>query len=227
MRSGLLSGLGWLGVALGAASACAPSAAPRAPGEADQYITLVARNVTNQLKIEGNELYGPRVRLSIFSDGIRGVVDDQLASFEAQEGGKIVGSVGGQVVDLHVRQGPEGLSVNGLFRGQLSDLQVQADGIRGNVARCGYTLRAVGPDPGSFNGRRSCQGLPEDASLSLPPAFLTMPVTERVVVLATLLASRLTPRGGAIGAGAGPGGGRGAPLRRRGPGAFSLWSAAS
>src|SRR5687767_12704285 len=119
MRSGLLSGLGWLGVALGAASACAPSAPPRAPGEADQYITLVARNVTNQLKIEGNELYGPRVRLSIFSDGIRGVVDDQLASFEAQEGGKIVGSVGGQVVDLHVRQGPEGLSVNGLFRGQL------------------------------------------------------------------------------------------------------------
>ncbi|HEU4405268.1 MAG TPA: hypothetical protein VFS43_08270 [Polyangiaceae bacterium] len=189
MRSRFLPVVSPLAAALVAAG-CASGQPARAPGEADQYVTLIVRGATNQAKLEGNELYGPRLRLSFLSDGIRGVIDDQIASFDVREGGKIVGTVGGQPVDLYVRQGPDWMTVNGLFRGQLSDLRVNADSIQGNVARCGYTLRAQGADPGSFAGRRSCRGMPEDAVLSLPPALLARPAPERVVVLATLLASR-------------------------------------
>lgn len=191
MRTRSLIGPSGLALALALAFVgCGSGQPPRAPGEVDQYVTLVVRGATNQAKLEGNELYGPRVRLTFFSDGIRGVIDDQLASFDVREGGKIVGTVGGQPVDLYVKQGPDWVTVNGLFRGQLSDLRVSADSIQGNAARCGYTLRAQGTDPGVFVGRRSCRGMPEDATLSLPPALLARPAPERAVVLATVLASR-------------------------------------
>lgn len=189
MRSHYLLRWSSLAVALIAGAACASNPLPPAGAvAADQYVTLVVRGGAQQAKLEGNEFYGPRVRLTFFPDGVRGVVDDELASFQVGEGGKIVGTIGGRPVDLYVRQGADWMTINGLFAGQMSDLRVNTGSIQGNVGRCGYTLRARGDEPGAFPGRRACRGMPEDASLLLPPAFAGRPASQRAVILATILA---------------------------------------
>jgi hypothetical protein len=178
-----------LAAVAGAGAGCAskpPASTPR--GAPEQYATLVVRGGAEQARLEGNEYFGPRVRLSFFPDGIRGVVDDQLASFHVREGGRLVGSIGGNPTELYVREGPDWMSLNGLYRGELSNLRAGADGVQGNVGRCGYSLRPQG-EPGSFVGRRSCRGLPEEATLLLPPALLARPAVERALMMATLLAN--------------------------------------
>ncbi len=179
-----------------AAAGCASGAPePRGPGQADQYVTLLARGVSRQAKLEGNEFYGQQIRLSFYEDGVRGVVDEQVASFSEREGGRVVGTFGGQPVDLRVGEGVEGFTVRGLFGGQLSNLRLDREGVKGSVGRCGYELRPL-PEPGVLVGRRACRDLPEDVTLALPPAFASRSPAERAVVLVTVLGGAAALPGG-------------------------------
>jgi hypothetical protein len=183
------SPLAALVVALAAAVGCARSG-PRAPAPSgDGHLTLVANGSARQLKLEGQNLFGPRTNVSFYADGYRGVGDrSQIVDLRPAGQNRIVGTVANQPTKLFFEEGPSWLQVRGLYKGRVSSFFVTPGRLQGLIGDCSYALRAVrGSPPGAYFGNSTCGSGRGGTGLTLFEGFAERPTRERVVALAILL----------------------------------------
>lgn len=175
-------------VALTVSGCGSPGARSAASPPADEHLTLVTSGASNQLKLEGRELFGPRLNVSFYDDGYRGSYDYQyVVDLRASGADKIVGSIAGQPTDLTIEEGPSWLRVHGLYKGRLSSFVFTSRRLQGMIGDCAYLLRTTQGDPETYFGGRACTGGGGGTRLTLPDAFEGRSARDRVVALALLL----------------------------------------
>jgi hypothetical protein len=152
-------------------------------------LTVVAGGTARQLKLEGQNLYGPRVNVSFFADGYRGIYNQtQVVDLRPVGDDRIYGTIAGQPTELYVEEGPTWLQVRGLFKGRVSSFFLTPGRVQGLVGNCTYSLRATAdPVPNTYFGGSSCGAWLGGTRLTLPEGFDERPARERVVALALLL----------------------------------------
>jgi hypothetical protein len=124
---------------------------------------------------------GPEIQVVLDAASARGMLGRDAIDLNFTDG-TINGSIGSEPVKLTV----DDAHLAGTFAGSLGDLRVGADKIEGRVGRCSYDLRSKnGVD---YQGQRACGGGPVQAALHLPETLLHLPRTERLAVMALLLA---------------------------------------
>jgi hypothetical protein len=172
-----------------AAAGCAgpgPRSAATPPGEG--HLTLVSGGSANEIKLEGRNLFGPRLNVSFYEDGYRGQYDhQQVVDLRPVGDAKIVGSVAGQPTDLSIEEGPAGLRVRGLYKGRVSSFVFTPRRLQGMIGDCSYSLQVYRGDPNTYFGGRACGSGGGGTRLTLPEAFEARPARERVLALALLL----------------------------------------
>jgi len=89
--------------------------------------------------------------------------------------------------NLHVTQGPDGMTVNGLILGTPSTATVSKARINGGFGRCGYDIRFQGQ---AYVGPRNCGGDIIQVGLTLPTLLASWPDAEVATVLALMLSGR-------------------------------------
>ena len=165
-----------------------PAAAKdRSPEDERTYLYLRTPQNAYTVQVVDNTLTSPDFQLS-YSDGeLRGRAFGRVVFLRVGED-SVGGTVGSQLARLQLKEQDGGTHVQGNFLGTLVNLDLGPQGLSGTVGRCGYDLKAT-PD-GTYEGSRSCGGIPQRPVLLAIPAHLTeqgTPLT--VTTLAMLLGS--------------------------------------
>jgi hypothetical protein len=167
------------------ASGCAT--APPARSAGGGHLMLTGGGAAHQLRLEGQELYGPRVNVSFLPDGYRGTLDNRHVVDLRPDGDDMIrGFVAGGPTELYINEGPEGLQARGLYRGRVSSFSLTPRTFRGFVGDCNYDLVTTPTEPG-YVGGRACGSGSYPSRMTLPEAFHERPAQERVAMLALLL----------------------------------------
>jgi hypothetical protein len=170
-------------LALGCVNAM--QAAPTGPEES---FILRAGDTVTETRISGHELAGPDVQLSYTPEGIRGRAFGRLVDLQWSSK-RVEGFYGGDRVDLTItpEPGSNGVVVRGLYGSNLGEIAIRPTGVEGTIGICTYQLKATAPGSGSFEGRRSCRSLPEQAAMEVPQSLYRRSSGEVVALLAVLL----------------------------------------
>jgi hypothetical protein len=167
-------------------SGCA-TGATSARSAGGEHLMLTGGGAAHQLRLEGHELYGPRVNVSFLNDGYRGTLDNKhVVDLRPVGDGMIRGFVAGGPTELYIDEGPDGLWVRGLYRGRVSAFSLTSRTFRGFVGDCNYDLVTTTTEPG-YVGGRACGTGSHPSRMTLPEAFHQRPAQERVAMLALLL----------------------------------------
>jgi hypothetical protein len=144
------------------------------------------------LRLQGSELTGWSSGDLAPSGTLRVKIDDAGAAGQGPHG-----SIAVDYLPVEA-----GTLVDGLWNGERTRMLFSADGIRGFVAdnsvgvrpvrnaiepvarhsSCQYLLRAVQID-GAFTGTSSCEGMPEDTRLQIPPVALALFTRSELITL--------------------------------------------
>jgi hypothetical protein len=104
------------------------------------------------------------------------------------DGRRIVGTMRNQIVDLHVENEDQALTIRGLFAGRLGRLTASNAGIYSTLGACVYDLEAHGTH---YEGQRACGGshsaLVYPATVELPTGFERLPPDRQMMLLALIL----------------------------------------
>jgi hypothetical protein len=156
----------------------------------DEYLTLRTEGGSWQMRIEpSGRVSGSEVELMATDSGYRGMMNGQLADMTAVDGRRIVGTRGGQPIDLHVTSAGDGITATGTFAGNMGRVELGAGELRSSLGRCTVVLERR--EERRYVGRRNCRGNVRFAhtEIEIPPAFEQLPPERKVMLLAALTAS--------------------------------------
>jgi len=172
-----------LGLGLGA-----PVGAATVTVSSQDEIQVHAGDRVVEAKIAGDKLFGAQVQVQRYGSELRGRAFNTAVQLEFNPG-KVTGQVGSRPVNLQVRQNGDGVDVNGLFAGNLSNLRIRPTALSGRMGRCDYDLTLAGTH---YEGWRRCdgEGVPVPASLQLPEALASLSDSEQVAILGLVLSGR-------------------------------------
>ena len=184
MRRLLVALFPFLPVAL-SCSASTPQVPPSTPADS---VTLISPSSVVQATVDGSRIFGAQVELARDQNGLRGrgplgVVDLR------RESSALRGVVGGGATELHLERAGDGFSLQGLYSGELGNLEVGPDRIQGQLGRCQYNLRRYPSEQGvAYNGQRICgRRWMEPATFTLSPGLAALDPIDRAALIAVLL----------------------------------------
>ena len=165
-----------------------PAAArDRSPEDERTYLYLRTPQNAYTVQVEGNSLTSADLQLSYSNGDLRGRAFGRVVFLHLGEE-SVGGTVGSQLARLRLTDKDGTTHVQGNFLGTLVDLDLSAQGLNGTVGRCGYDLKAT-PE-GTYEGSRSCGGIPQrPVSLSLPAQLTQQGTPLTVATLAMVLGS--------------------------------------
>jgi hypothetical protein len=190
---------GWLAVAVGVVGGgLGAGCATGQGGGPDEYLTLRTEGATLQMRIEpSGRVSGSEFELATTETGYRGIVSGQLADMAATHDRdpavaaekRVIGTRGGQPIDLHVTTEGDAILATGTFAGILGRLQLTSDRLSSSVGRCTVVLERA--DERRYVGERNCRGSVRFArtEIEMPPAFLQLSPERKVMLLAALTAT--------------------------------------
>jgi hypothetical protein len=166
------------------ASGCFPSL--EKDPDFPKYFTKRIPGNTFQAKVEGDRLYGVDVELKKDGSTYRG--RSKIGIIDLRSNGETIeGDMGNGRTELHVTDGPDGLSGKGMIGGGLSHFDLSDDRFSGTIGNCNYDL-AKNQDSGVwYEGLSTCNGIGGYTRLALPADFPKLPADERAVMLAVFL----------------------------------------
>jgi len=172
-----------LGVGLGL-----PAAALTVTVSQKEELQLHAGDTVIEAKLSKDGLLGPNVQVQRYGSAIRGRAFNAPVSLQVTEG-RVSGQVGSRPVNLQVNQSNDGVDVNGLFAGQLSNLKIRPTALSGRIGHCDYDLTLAGDH---YSGFRTCdgQGFPIPTTLQLPSGMSSLSDAQQVAFLGLLLSKR-------------------------------------
>jgi hypothetical protein len=175
------------GLAVVASGCAAWSAGPGGGGgREDQYFTLRTAVSTEQIRLEGDRLFGPDVEVSRLSDGFRGHVGHRNVDLRTSEM-KVFGSIGSALTELYVEERPGGFVMKGMYGGKLGTIELLGNKMAGSIGNCTYDLTRAGSDVPHYTGRRACRGMVGTIELFLPVDLATRPPEDRAALIALFL----------------------------------------
>lgn len=158
-----------------------------APTGPEEFFVLHTGTAVTEVRIAGHDLSGADIQLSYTAEGIRGRAFGRLVDLQWSDT-KVTGFFGDGRVELTITpEADKGVVVRGLYGSNLGEIAIRPTGVEGTLGRCTYQLRATSPGSGSFEGRRSCRSLPEQAAMHIPPGLSSRSAGEVVALLAVLL----------------------------------------
>jgi hypothetical protein len=180
---------GWI-VCLYLASAwgCAGTSWFQQGGSANaQYFTLRTARGTEQIRLDGDRLFGPDVEVSRLSDGYRGHVGKRVVDLRTEDK-KVFGSIGSDHTELHVEERPDGIVLKGLYGGSLGSIELLAGKVVGSIGSCTYDLQRASAEAAfRYTGMRACLGRVASVEMMLPADLGRRPATERAALMALFL----------------------------------------
>jgi hypothetical protein len=196
-RSTLASAVrGWLALTLGALGGGLAAGCATGQGNGpDEYLTLRTEGATLQMRIEpSGRVSGSEFELATTDTGYRGMLSGQLADMMATHDGdptvtaerRVIGTRGGQPIDLHVTAEGGSILATGTFAGRLGRLQLTGERLASSVGLCSVVLERA--DERRYVGERNCRGSVRFArtEIELPPTFTQLSPERKVMLLAAL-----------------------------------------
>jgi hypothetical protein len=157
---------------------------PEGSQEANEYFVLRVPGGANEAKLTRDGMSGSEIQLTRYTDSLRGRAYGQTVElYWTQE--EVKGTVGGSPVDLKVIQGKERLTIHGLYAGRVSDFTIQPDKLEGTFGLCTYSMTTQAS--GSYGGHVTCGGVPQEATLAIPPTLPLLYPAEIAAHLAVFL----------------------------------------
>ena len=156
-----------------------------AAAPAREYVTLRTPQTAFTVQVTDRELISPDIQLTHAGNELRGRMFGQVV-FLGLDADRVGGTVGSRFTRLQLQEKDGVTQARGNFLGSLMDLSLGPQALTGMVGRCGYDLKAT-PE-GTYEGSRSCGGLPQrPVVLTLPPALTQQGPSMTLVTLAMLL----------------------------------------
>ena len=168
-----------------AAAGCAGQSAFGGSSGNEQYFTLRTAASTEQVRLEGNRLFGPDVEVSRMTEGFRGHVGNRMVDLRTSEM-KVFGSIGSAHTELYVEEKPGGFVLKGLYGGKLGTIELLSDKMAGSIGGCSYDMVRAGTEF-RYTGRRVCRGMVGTAEIFLPADLATRPPEDRAALIALFL----------------------------------------
>jgi hypothetical protein len=150
------------------------------------YVSTSARGGFQSIQFEpSGRVFGEHFDFLTTDTGYRGVLREELATMESNDGERITGSRGGSIIDMHVEYEDATLKVSGLFAGLLGRMQMDPFELTTTFGSCSMQLRRQRGLV--FSGQRACSdGRIAPAVVQLPSDILRLPPFRRAMLLATL-----------------------------------------
>lgn len=157
-------------LALGVAALCAVQTAAAADKDGSEYLTLRTPQRAITLQVAGDNLTSPDIQLTHDRDSLRGRAFGRVVFLQLKPD-EVGGTVGNSLTRLLITEKGNVTTVRGNFVGGLSDFQLSPQSLEGKVGPCSYDLKAT--EEGSYEGSRSCGGLPQlPVVLDIPPSLV-------------------------------------------------------
>lgn len=140
-----------------------------------------------EARIDPNGISGPMIEIAREGDdALKGVAFNRPV-FIHWANDRASGLVANSPVELTVERKDSNLRARGLYSGSPVDFTVSADAISGIVRDCSYWLKG---SQSAFQGFRQCGQRPdqEPTTVNLPRTLQAKPDTEKMAILAFLLA---------------------------------------
>jgi hypothetical protein len=140
-----------------------------------------------EARIDPNGISGPMIDIAREGDdALKGVAFNRPV-FIHWANDRASGLVANSPLELTVERNESNLRARGLYTGSPVDFTVSADAISGIVRGCSYWLKGSQP---AFQGFRQCgqRTQQEPTTLNLPETLQAKPDTEKMAILAFLLA---------------------------------------
>lgn len=152
----------------------------------EQYFTLRTAASTEQVRLEGNRLFGPDVEVSRLTEGFRGHVGNRMVDLRTSEM-KVFGSIGLAHTELYVEERPSGFVLKGMYSGKLGSIELLADKMAGSIGGCTYDMIRAEAAVFRYTGRRVCRGMVGTAEILLPADLATRSPEDRAALIALFL----------------------------------------
>jgi hypothetical protein len=171
-----------------AALGCAhqPQTAYERSADDSQYFTLRTARGTEQIRLEGDRLFGPDVEVSRLSDGFRGHVGKRMVDLRTADM-KVFGSIGSDHTELHVEERPDGFVLKGMYGGSLGSIEMLASRVLGSIGSCSYDMVRAAAETPRYTGRRACLGRVSTVEMFLPADLHTRSAVDRAAMMALFL----------------------------------------
>ncbi len=140
-----------------------------------------------EARIDPNGISGPMIEIAREGDdALKGIAFNRPVFIHWTKD-RASGLVANSPVELTVERNDSNLRARGLYTGSPVDFTVSADAISGIVRGCSYWLKG---SESAFQGYRQCGLRPEQepTTLNLPQTLQAKPDTEKMAILAFLLA---------------------------------------
>jgi hypothetical protein len=151
----------------------------------ENHVGIQAAATTGvQASLTDAGMYGPDVNIGRVASGYRGQSLGQPVDLTWSPD-RVRGIVGAGPVDLFWENTPEGLWINGLYSGHISDIVVGDVAIRGTLGECTYDMVRDGP---TYRGFQQCNTIMQrNSELELPPNLIEREPGDRVALLSLVL----------------------------------------
>ncbi len=169
-----------------AATGCAALSGPGASRGNEQYFTLRTASSTEQIRLDGDRLFGPDVEVSRLQEGFRGHVGNRLVDLRTSEM-KVFGSIGSGLTELYVEERPGGFALKGLYNGKLGTIELLSNKMAGSIGGCTYDMVRAEMETFRYTGRRVCRGMVGTAEIFLPPDLARRTPEDRAALMALFL----------------------------------------
>lgn len=174
-------------VLAGAALSVLGTAALASPSDEAEHLTLRTPQGAYTIRVDDTHLSSADLQLIRDADSVRGRAYGQVV-FLGLKDQEVGGTVGSSLARLHLSERDGVTTARGNFGGSLSNFQLSREGLTGTVGRCAYALKAT-PE-GSYQGSRSCGGIPErPVVLDIPSALARQGAPMTIAALALVLAN--------------------------------------
>jgi hypothetical protein len=140
-----------------------------------QYFVLRTPSGIADARVTAREISGPNVSLTRYGDSVRGHAFGHTVDFFWSDG-DLKGNLGGAPIDLKVDQEGDTLEIYGLYAGRQGTLVIKPGVIKGTIGACSYDFKAG--SGGEYVGQVACGGIPENATLAIPPILTTFSAPE-------------------------------------------------
>ncbi len=140
-----------------------------------QYFVLRTQSGIADAMVTLHDITGPNVSLTRYGDSVRGHAFGQTVDFFWSDG-DLKGNLGGAPIDLKVDQVDDAIEIQGLYAGRQGTLTIKPGILKGTIGACSYDFKSS--STGEYVGQVTCGGLPENATLSVPPIAMTFSAPE-------------------------------------------------
>lgn len=171
-------------VGAGVGGGCAQGLRLPDTGDDAEYFVLRVPGAAVEAKLSNDGISGADVQVTRYEHSLRGrAYGATLELFWTEE--QVSGNVGGSPVDLRVEQEGNLLRIRGLYAGRVGNFTIEPGKLNGSLGRCTYTMTTqLG---GRYDGQVTCGGMPQDATLQLPPMLASFYPAEIAAYLAVFL----------------------------------------